>query len=128
RCEENPRRFGEGDRGVFRAGSPRCTLAVDRAAPAAGHEASCTGDFLMFRFMNAAAALLLLLTAAGQASAASEPRVVVISLDGFPAWYLDDPEVSLPVIRGLRDAGASTAEGMHVSNPSVTWPNHTTMM
>jgi len=79
----------------------------------------------MSRFINAS---LLLLAAVGQAAAASEPRVVVISLDGFPAYYLDDPEVALPVIRGLRDAGASTAEGMHVSNPSVTWPNHTTMM
>jgi predicted AlkP superfamily pyrophosphatase or phosphodiesterase len=82
----------------------------------------------MFRFMNTAASLLVLLAAVGRASAAAEPRVVVISLDGFPAYYLDDPEVSLPVIRGLRDAGASTEKGMHVSNPSVTWPNHTTMM
>ena len=73
----------------------------------------------MFRFLHAAASLLVVLAAAGRAPAA-EPRVVVISLDGFPAYYLDDPEVSLPVIRGLRDAGASTEEGMHVSNPSVT--------
>jgi predicted AlkP superfamily pyrophosphatase or phosphodiesterase len=71
---------------------------------------------------------MLFLCAAASASAASDRHVVVISLDGFPAYYLDDPEVSLPVIRGLRDSGASTVEGMHVSNPSVTWPNHTTMM
>ncbi|AMV40736.1 alkaline phosphatase family protein [Planctomyces sp. SH-PL62] len=79
----------------------------------------------MLRFLGLAA---LALATVGRASADSDRHVVVISLDGFPAWYLDDPEVSLPVIRGLRDAGASTAEGMHVSNPSVTWPNHTTLM
>lgn len=79
----------------------------------------------MFRLMSAG---MLLFAAVGQASAASDRHVVVITLDGFPAYYLDDPRVSLPVIRGLRDAGASTVEGMHVSNPSVTWPNHTTLM
>jgi predicted AlkP superfamily pyrophosphatase or phosphodiesterase len=79
----------------------------------------------MLRFLALAA---LALATAGRASADPDRHVVVISLDGFPAWYLDDPEVSLPVIRGLRDAGASTTEGMTVSNPSVTWPNHTTLM
>ncbi|MDG3007879.1 alkaline phosphatase family protein [Paludisphaera mucosa] len=79
----------------------------------------------MLRFLGLA---MLALATTGRASAGTDRHVVVISLDGFPAWYLDDPEVSLPVIRGLRDAGASTAEGMHVANPSVTWPNHTTLM
>ena len=80
----------------------------------------------MLRFLGLAA--LAMATIVGRASAESDRHVVVISLDGFPAWYLDDPEVSLPVIRGLRDAGASTVEGLHVANPSVTWPNHTTLM
>lgn len=79
----------------------------------------------MWRFL----ALAALATAAiAPASAGSDRHVVLISLDGFPARYLDDPEVSLPVIRGLRDAGAFAVEGMHVSNPSVTWPNHTTLV
>jgi arylsulfatase A-like enzyme len=76
--------------------------------------------FLVMAFLAAATA--------APASAGSDRHVVLISLDGFPATYLDDPEVSLPVIRGLRDAGARTVEGMHVSNPSVTWPNHTTLV
>lgn len=62
---------------------------------------------------------------------AAEPtgrHVVVISIDGLPGYLLDDPAASLPVIRGLREVGASAVEGMHVSNPSVTWPNHTTLM
>lgn len=79
----------------------------------------------MLRFLALAA---LATATVAPAAADSDRHVVLISLDGFPAWYLDDPEVSLPAIRGLRDAGACTAEGMHVSNPSVTWPNHTTLV
>lgn len=79
----------------------------------------------MLRFLALAA---LATATVAPASAASDRHVVLISLDGFPARYLDDPEVSMPVIRALRDAGACTAEGMHVSNPSVTWPNHTTLV
>jgi len=79
----------------------------------------------MFRLLSLAAAAVL---AIGQAAIAADRHVVVISLDGFPASYLDDPEVSIPVIRSLRDAGAMADEGLIVSNPSVTWPNHTTLM
>lgn len=75
-----------------------------------------------------ALATLALATATSAFAADADRHVVVISLDGFPAYYLDDPLVSMPNIRALRDAGAATTEGMHVSNPSVTWPNHTSMM
>ncbi len=57
----------------------------------------------------------------------TDRHVVVITIDGLPAYYLDDPAASLPVIRGLAADGVA-AEGMRVSNPSVTWPNHTTLM
>ena len=60
--------------------------------------------------------------------ATAEPHVVVISIDGLPAYLLDDPQASLPVIRGLAKEGAAAEDGMRVSNPSVTWPNHTTLM
>jgi predicted AlkP superfamily pyrophosphatase or phosphodiesterase len=53
--------------------------------------------------------------------------VVVISLDGLPAWALADPQLPAPTLRRLQREGAS-ARAMHVSNPSVTWPNHTTMV
>jgi len=80
----------------------------------------------MLRCLNLVAAVL----AMGQMAmaAAADRHVVVVTLDGFPAYYLNDPKVELPVIRGLRDSGASTEQGMIVSNPSVTWPNHTTLM
>lgn len=61
---------------------------------------------------------------------AAEPlarHVVVISVDGLPAAYGNDPKVPIPTIRKLMAKGV-TAEGVVVSNPSVTWPNHTSMM
>lgn len=58
----------------------------------------------------------------------ADGHVVVISIDGLPAYLLDDPNASLPVIQSLIASGAVASEGMNVSNPSVTWPNHTTLM
>lgn len=72
--------------------------------------------------------LVMLLAGACQAAELVERNVVVISIDGLPASYLDDPRASLPVIRELARAGVVAEGGMRVSNPSVTWPNHTTMM
>ncbi len=54
-------------------------------------------------------------------------RVVMISIDGLAAVNLDDPKVPLPNIRQLAAEGAS-AKAMTVVTPSVTWPNHTTLV
>ncbi len=54
-------------------------------------------------------------------------HVVVISLDGFAAVRLHDPAVPLPVLRKLMKEGA-VAEAMIPVNPTVTWPNHTSMV
>lgn len=72
--------------------------------------------------------IVLLIAAMSQAVAAKDRHVVVITIDGFPAYLLNDPQASLPVIRGLADSGVVATKGMHVSNPSVTWPNHTTLV
>ncbi|HET6424981.1 MAG TPA: nucleotide pyrophosphatase/phosphodiesterase family protein, partial [Planctomycetaceae bacterium] len=53
-------------------------------------------------------------------------HVVVICVDGLPAYLLDDPNVPMPAIRGLAKTGVQ-AKGMIPANPSVTWPNHTSM-
>ena len=53
--------------------------------------------------------------------------VVVISLDGFPAYDLEDPKLPAPTIRHLMSTG-SWAKRMQPVNPTVTWPNHTTMV
>lgn len=82
-------------------------------------------------FMAAAVAVV--------ASAASRPaaqapatrpgtnHVVFISLDGFQALALDDPYLPLPTLRRLAANGA-VAKAMQPVNPTVTWPNHTSMI
>ena len=61
-------------------------------------------------------------------AAEADRHVVIISIDGLAAYLLDDPKAPLPNIRRLAKAGAVAAGGMTVSNPSVTWPNHTTLV
>jgi len=54
-------------------------------------------------------------------------HVVVISLDGFPAFAMDDPYLPLPTLRRLAASGAS-AKTMRPVDPTVTWANHTSMV
>jgi len=67
--------------------------------------------------------LLLLIPAV---ATAQRGKVVVISLDGFPAYALDDPKLPIPTIRKLMASG--TGGPMQGINPTITWPNHTTMV
>jgi predicted AlkP superfamily pyrophosphatase or phosphodiesterase len=62
-------------------------------------------------------------------AAADKPvkHVVLVSIDGLAASYLDDPRANLPTLRKLRKEGA-TAKGMITSFPSVTWPSHTSLI
>jgi predicted AlkP superfamily pyrophosphatase or phosphodiesterase len=53
--------------------------------------------------------------------------VVVISLDGFPAYALEDPRLPIPTLRRLAREGA-VATSMRPVNPTVTWPNHTAIV
>ena len=74
--------------------------------------------------------LLTLLAFLFAFSAAAQNRnrhVIVISLDGFPAARLHDPAVPLPVLRKLTKDGA-VADAMISVNPTVTWPNHTSIV
>jgi len=57
---------------------------------------------------------------------AADRLVVLISVDGLAAYYLDDPKADMPTIRRLAREGAR-AVGMKCAMPSVTWPTHTTM-
>jgi len=73
-------------------------------------------------------ALCAALTAfAQQPPAAAGNHVVIITLDGFPGWALDDPYLPLPNLRRLVANGA-VATGMRPVNPTVTWPNHTSLV
>jgi arylsulfatase A-like enzyme len=69
--------------------------------------------------------VFLALLLAGSSLAAN--HVILITIDGFPARMLQDKRTDAPRIRALAADGAM-AEAMKVSNPSVTWPNHTTLV
>ena len=82
------------------------------------------------RLLSTAIALALT-TVAGIPAASGANRdshVIVVSLDGLAAYLVDDPKAPLPTIRRLAREGAIVQGGMKVSNPSVTWPNHTTLL
>ena len=68
-------------------------------------------------------AVKLALGAAGH----QDRMVIVISLDGFPAYALDDPRLPIPTLRKLAREGA-IASSMQPVNPTVTWPNHTAIV
>jgi predicted AlkP superfamily pyrophosphatase or phosphodiesterase len=53
--------------------------------------------------------------------------VVLISVDGLANFYLNDPKADMPVIRRLAAEGVR-ADAMMPSMPTVTWPNHTTLV
>jgi len=57
----------------------------------------------------------------------SDRIVVMISVDGLSAYYLDDPKAEMPTIKRLASKGAR-ASMMKASTPTVTWPNHTTLV
>ena len=61
-------------------------------------------------------------------AAASDHHVIVVCIDGFAAYLLNDPKAPVPTLRKLAREGAVAAGGMKVSNPSVTWPNHTSLV
>jgi predicted AlkP superfamily pyrophosphatase or phosphodiesterase len=62
------------------------------------------------------------------AAADKDRHVIVVSLDGMAAYLLDDPKAPLATVRKLAREGSFVEGGMKVSNPSVTWPNHTTLV
>jgi predicted AlkP superfamily pyrophosphatase or phosphodiesterase len=77
-------------------------------------------------------AVLLAMCVAPGANAQSRPaappnHVIIITLDGFAGWALDDPHLPVPTLRKLAAQGA-VAKGMRPVNPTVTWPNHTSIV
>ena len=50
-----------------------------------------------------------------------------MSVDGLANFYMDDPAAEMPTIRKLAAEGAKAAS-MRASDPTVTWPNHTTLV
>jgi predicted AlkP superfamily pyrophosphatase or phosphodiesterase len=83
------------------------------------------------RFLLALAALCLLPSVVHAAPAPTpfdaDRVVVLISVDGLAGDYLNDPKAEMPTLRKLIAEGAR-AESMKAVSPSVTWPNHTTLV
>ncbi|MEO8130894.1 MAG: ectonucleotide pyrophosphatase/phosphodiesterase [Bryobacteraceae bacterium] len=77
--------------------------------------------------MRRSTLLLLLACSAVWGQPQKDRHVILITLDGFPAYALQDPTLSVPNLRRLAREGA-TADHMITSNPTVTWPNHTSMV
>jgi predicted AlkP superfamily pyrophosphatase or phosphodiesterase len=71
--------------------------------------------------------VLALLIFALAAAGSTNHHILLITIDGFAAYYLKDPSAPLPTLRKLASEGA-VADGMKVANPSITWPNHTTLV
>jgi predicted AlkP superfamily pyrophosphatase or phosphodiesterase len=81
---------------------------------------------------NVLALVICLLSRCETASAATPTAkadriVVLMSIDGLANFYLDDAAAELPTIRKLAAEGARAAS-MRASDPTVTWPNHTTLV
>lgn len=58
----------------------------------------------------------------------ADRHVVVVCIDGLAAYLVQDPKAPLPTVRQLAKEGSYAEAGMSVSNPAVTWPNHTTLV
>ena len=54
-------------------------------------------------------------------------RLVLISIDGFAAFYWRDPRVKAPTLRRLAERGV-VAERMETVFPSTTWPTHASLV
>ena len=77
------------------------------------------------RRMMAAAVLCALATVSHAKQ--RTPIVIVISLDAFGASLLDQPLLPVPTLHTLMKSG-TYARSMQPVNPTVTWPNHTSMV
>lgn len=79
------------------------------------------------QWMAASVAAAAGISTAARAQAAAARHVVLISIDGFGAYNLTDPRLPIPNIRSIAAEGVQ-AGAMTVITPSVTWPDHTTLV
>jgi predicted AlkP superfamily pyrophosphatase or phosphodiesterase len=80
----------------------------------------------LLRWLLLGALLSNILSVRALAAEPSEPVVVLISVDGLAAFYFDDPRASMPTLRALAADGVFAR--MTAVLPTVTWPNHTTLV
>lgn len=70
---------------------------------------------------------LLAVLALPLAAASADRHVVLVSIDGFPAYLWKDQTIPVPNLRRLAAEGAQAAT-MTIANPAITWPNHTSLV
>ncbi len=80
----------------------------------------------MRRYLSLSIALLCSALLAPAQPPRVRNKVILISLDGFPSYSLQDPKLPIPTLRKLIANGTSAP--MLGVNPTVTWPNHTAMI
>lgn len=88
-------------------------------------ESPVNGVRAMIRLLAAVVAATAL--AAGGRAADPDRIVVLVSVDGLAHYYVDDPRCEMPTLRRLAAEG-SRARMMKCSTPTVTWPNHTSLV
>lgn len=81
---------------------------------------------MMHRQLWASLLCLCATVAASGQTPRNRNKVILISLDGFPAYSLKDSKLPIPTLRKLIANGISAT--MTGINPTVTWPNHTSMI
>jgi len=86
-----------------------------------------THRYFLLAFQLIFSAISFVRTPANAAAPYTDRTVVLMSVDGLASFYLNDPAAEIPTIRKLAAEGASAA-GMTAVNPTVTWPNHTTLV
>lgn len=120
-CGGNRVRLKSSQSGTERAGRRRCG---DRRLdfPRRGNKNDSMFVVRLFKKGLVLFAILGAITAR-----ANDRLVVIISVDGLASYYLDDPKAHLPTIRKLAREGA-VASRMKCAMPTVTWPNHTTLV
>lgn len=79
------------------------------------------------RFFLIALATLFLHANRADAAPKADRHVILISVDGLAHYYFDDPKCHMPTIRAMAAKGAR-AKWMGTTFPTVTWPNHTTLV
>lgn len=79
--------------------------------------------------MRTSLSLLLAMLTSGTVYPQSKPQplVILVTIDGMPARALEDPRLPMPTLRALAANGA-VGSSMQPINPTVTWPNHTTLI
>jgi predicted AlkP superfamily pyrophosphatase or phosphodiesterase len=71
--------------------------------------------------------LALVIAGCSAGARAGERHVILVSVDGLASFSTADPAAPMPTLQRLAAEGA-TAAGLRCSFPTVTWPNHTTLV